>query len=214
MRDVPIGPLPGEQRIALADPAATALGVVGNGRVWLAVRRTPKNRTDLRHDFGALALKLRSGPDWRDLLAPRPLTLATTDSAGPALIRGGRPITPTGAAIRVGGSTVTVTGGYRAQRRWVRRVTFRWRLQRAGARLTVTGAHRGDRFRLLAFTPAGTGRWTRHGLLAAGARWHFDRRIRGARLPGFHSGPVEQLDALEARLTAPRSGRFSVSVGA
>jgi hypothetical protein len=214
MPDVRIGRVPAEQRIAVADPAATALGVVGNGRVWLAVRRTPKNRTDLRHDFGALALKLRTGREWHDLLAPRPLTLAVTDGAGPALIRGGRPITPTGVGIGVHGSTVTVTGGYRARRRWVRRVVFRWRLTRTGARLTVSGAHRGDRFRMLAFTPAGTGSRTRHGLVADGARWHFDRRIRGGRVPGFHSGPVEQLDALEARLTAPGSGRFSVSVSA
>jgi hypothetical protein len=212
--DLPLGRLPGEHRLALSDPDATALGVVGNGRVWLAVRRTPKNRHDLRHDFGALALKLRSGPDWRDLLAPRPLTLDTHDSAGPALLRGGRPITPTGSGIAVGRSTVTVTGGYRAHRRWIRRVTFRWTLTRNGARLRVAGAHRGDRFRLLAFTPAGTGGATRRALAANGARWRFDRPIRIRRLAGFHSGPVENLDALEARLTAPRSGRFAVSVSA
>jgi hypothetical protein len=33
------------------------------------------------------------------------------------------------------------------------------------------------------------------------------------RLPGYHSGPVEQLDALEVRLTGPKSGRFVVSIG-
>jgi hypothetical protein len=210
--DVPLGSVPSEHHITLTDPNATALGVVGNGHVWLAVRRIAKNRHDLRHDFGALALKLHSGRDWRDLLAPRPLTLKPAGSAGPALIRGGRPITPTGSAIRAHGATVTVTGGYRAHRRWVRRVTFRWTLTRAGARMTVTGALRGDRFRLLAFTPAGTGGSGRHGLRANGARWHFDRPIRSRRVPGFHSGPVEALDALDARLTAPRSGRFTVSV--
>ena len=36
------------------------------------------------------------------------------------------------------------------------------------------------------------------------------RPIHGRRLPGYHSGPVEQLDALEARFSAPKSGRFVV----
>jgi hypothetical protein len=66
---------------------------------------------------------------------------------------------------------------------------------------------------MLAYTPAGSGRWGRRTLRAAGARGHFDRRISVRRLPGYHSGPVEQLDALEVRLTAPKSGRFVVSIG-
>ena len=37
--------------------------------------------------------------------------------------------------------------------------------------------------------------------------------IKVRRLPGYHSGPVENLDALEARLTAPKSGRFVVTIG-
>ena len=71
--------------------------------------------------------------------------------------------------------------------------------------MTVAGARRGDRFRMLAYTPAGTGRARRRTLWAAGARWRFDRPIRVRRLPGYHSGPVEQLDALEGRFTAPKS---------
>ena len=71
----------------------------------------------------------------------------------------------------------------------------------------MNGDHR------LAFTPAGTGSATRRALVAAGARWRFDRRIRVRRIPGYHSGPVENLDALEARFTAPRSGRFVVTIG-
>ena len=80
--------------------------------------------------------------------------------------------------------------------------------RRAAARCAAR--ERGDRFRMLAFTPAGTGGATRRALVAAGARWRFDRRDPVRRIPGYHSGPVEQLDALEARLTAPRSGRFAV----
>jgi hypothetical protein len=65
---------------------------------------------------------------------------------------------------------------------------------------------------MLAYTPAGTGVIEPRALVAADARWVFDRPIRGAVLSGYHSAPIENLDALEARLTAPRSGRFSVTI--
>jgi hypothetical protein len=177
------------------------------------VHKTATDANDLRHDFGALALKRLTTGGWIDLLAPRPLTKITPDSAGPALMYLGQPLKPSGFAIHAHGRTIIVNGAYRANNRIVRRAQFRWRLTRRGARLRVAGAHRGDRFRMLAFTPAGTGTATRRGLVAAGARWRFDRRIRVRRIPGYHSGPVEYLDALEARFTAPRSGRFVVAIG-
>jgi hypothetical protein len=210
---VRIGPLPADRRLAVADQRATGLGVVGNGRLWLAVHKTATDANDLRHDFGALALKRRTPAGWVDLLAPRPLTKITPDSAGPALMHLGQPLKPTGFAIHAHGGTVIVNGAWRANGRNVRRAQFRWRLTRRGVRLRVAGAHRGDRFRMLAFTPAGTGSASRRGLVAAGARWRFDRRIRVRRIPGYHSGPVEHLDALEARFTAPKSGRFVVTIG-
>jgi hypothetical protein len=208
-----IGKPAAERRLGVRDEDGSGLGVVGDGRVWLAVHRTPTNANDLRHDFGALVLKRRTPAGWVDLLAPRPLTLVTTDSGGPALLRGGVPITPTGFNIDAHAGRVSVDGGYRVGRRWVRRVHFSWRLTRGGARLRVSGAERGDRFRMLAFTPAGTGGHGPRTLLAAGARWRFDRPIRVARRHGYHSARVEQLDALEARFTAPKSGRFVVRIG-
>ena len=126
----------------------------------------------------------------------------------------GVPVLPRGYEVEVRRRTIKVSGGgYRLGKRWLRGARFRWKLTRRGVRMTVTGARRGDRFRMLAYTPAGTGRGGRRSLLAAGARWRFDRPIRVARLPGYHSGPVEQLDALEARFTAPKSGRFVVRIG-
>jgi hypothetical protein len=210
---LPIGRLPADGRVAVRDERASGLGVVGNGDVWLAVHKTATNANDLRHDFGAIALKRRTAAGWVDLLAPRPLTKITPDTGGPALMYLGEPLKPTGFAIHAHDRTIIVNGAYRANGRIVRRAQFRWRLTPRGARLRVAGAHRGDRFRMLAFTPAGTGGPTRGGLVAAGARWRFDRRIRVRRIPGYHSGPVEQLDALEARFTAPRSGRFVVTIG-
>jgi hypothetical protein len=209
----PIGPMPADGRLAVRDERASGIGIVGNGHVWLAVHKTATDANDLRHDFGALALKRLTTSGWVDLLAPRPQTKITPDSAGPALMYLGQPLKPSGFAIHAHGRTIIVNGLYRANNRIVRRAQFRWRLTRRGARLRVAGAHRGDRFRMLAFTPAGTGTATRRGLVAAGARWRFDRRIRVRRIPGYHSGPVEYLDALEARFTAPRSGRFVVAIG-
>ena len=66
----------------------------------------------------------------------------------------------------------------------VRRAQFRWRLTRKGARLRVAGAHRGDRFRFLAFTPAGTGtasRPTPRGLLPRAFQGPDRARVREER---------------------------------
>ena len=64
---------------------------------------------------------------------------------------------------------------------------------------------------MLAFTPEGSGTAARRALEANGIRWRFSRPIKVQRLPGYHSGPVERLDALEAVLRAPKSGRFTVT---
>jgi hypothetical protein len=208
-----IGKPPAERRLALRDSATSGLGVISSGRVWLAVHRKATIVSDLRFDAGLLALKRRTRAGWTDLLAPRPLTVLAPNTGGPALLYRGRLLVPSGETIRTRGRTLTIDGGYRARHRWVRRMHFRWRLKRTGARLTVSGARRGDRFRMLAFTPAGTGGLIRpRKLVAANALWKFDRRVHGDRLPGYHSGPVEQLDGLEAWLTAPRSGRFRVKI--
>jgi hypothetical protein len=108
---------------------------------------------------------------------------------------------------------VRFTADYRQGRKLVRRVTLTYALTRKGARFTLSGAKRGDAFRLLAFTPAGTGRGRKRGLDAAGARWRFDRPVAVRRLAGYNSAPVERLDAIEAVVTVPRSGRFRISHG-
>ena len=210
---LPIGRLPADNRIAVRDERASGIAVVGDGRVWLAVHKTQTDADDLRHDFGWLALKRRTTAGWVDLLAPRPLTKITPDSGGPALRHLGQWLKPTGFSLHAHGREIIVNGAYFANDRIVRRAQFRWRLTPSGARRRVAGAHQGDRFRVLAFTAAGTGSGRPRALEAAGARWRFDRRIRVRRIPGYHSGPVEHLDALEARLTAPRSGRFVVTIG-
>lgn len=209
----PVGALPADGRLAVRDERASGLAVVANKRIWLAVHKTATDANDLRHDAGALALKRRTPAGWIDLLAPRPLTKVTPDSGGPAMMYAGTPIRPTGFGIHVRRSRIIVNAGYRANQRIVRRVRFEWRLTRRGVRLRVAGVRPGDRFRMLAWTPAGTGGSGPRMLLAAGARWRFDRPIRVRRIPGYHSGPVEALDALEARFRVRGSRTFTVSIG-
>jgi hypothetical protein len=212
--NVPIGLMPAGQRMALEDPVASGLGVVSSRNVWLAVHRKPTTVGDVRFDFGALALKRRTPTGWVDMLAPRPLAPVALNSAGPALMRRGVPILPRGYDIDAGRKKIAIRdAGYRIGGRWLRHPNFRWRLTRAGARMTVGGLKRGDELRMLAYTQAGTGVAGPRTLSAYGALWTFNRPIRVYRLPGYHSGPVEQLDALEVRLTAPKSGRIKLKIG-
>jgi hypothetical protein len=213
--DARIGKLPAARRLAFEDEDASGLAVAATGRAWIAVHRTATNANDLRHDAGALALKLRTRRrGWVDLLAPRPLTLTSSETAAPALIRRGRALRPDGFEIYARRNMVFHRAGYRnARGKIVRRIHMHWRLTRHGARFTLSGARRGDRFRMLAFTPAGTGSGRRKALFANGARWRFSRPVRVARRTGYHSGPVENLDALEVLASAPKSGRIVVRIG-
>ena len=212
-RRMPVRAAPGARALMLADPDATGLGVTGDGHTWMAVHAIRRNTTDLRHDIGLLALKRRTPLGWRDLLAARPRTEATAETAGPALIRRGVAIPPAGRDLDVRPGRVRFTADYAARGELIRRVTLTWRLTRRGARLRLTGAKRGDAFRLLAFTPSGTGRGRARGLDAAGTAWRFDRPVAVRRVPGYSSGPVERLDALEAVVTVPRSGDFALAYG-
>ena len=213
-RRTPVRKPPATRRLRVADPEGTGLGIVANRRVWLGVHAFRRNTSDLRHDFGLLALKRRTpGGAWRDMIAARPRTDASLESAGPALVHHGLPISPVGRAFEVRRDEVEVEADYRVGRKLIRRVTMTWSLGRRGARLALEGAKRGDVFRLLAWTPAGTGRGRPDGMDAAGTRWRFDRPVVARRFPGYSSAPEEQLDALEALVVTPKSEGFRVAYG-
>jgi hypothetical protein len=92
-------------------------------------------------------------------------------------------------------------------------VRYGFRALAGGAELTLAPVRRGERYRLLVFTPAGTGGRDGASVLANGARWRFNAPITVRRDRGWHSGPVENLDALrvEAR---PRGGRLTIRISA
>ena len=135
---------------------------------------------------------------------------STANTAGPALIRRGRADRarrlrdPRRAAARS-----TVRGGYRARRPLdppralplaARRAPARGSPCRGARRATASACSRSRRP-----APARPARARSSPPARAGAS---TGRSASRRVPGYHSGPVEQLDALEARLTAPKSGRF------
>jgi hypothetical protein len=214
IRKARIGRMPAKRPLELDDEDASGLSVVSTGHTWLAVHRSATMAKDLRYDSGALALKRRTRAGWVDLLAPRPLTLAATETAAPALIRRGVALRPIGFELYARDGMIFLRAGYRNLRgKLVRRVWMHWRPLRDGVRFTLSRARKGDRFRMLAFTPAGTGEGRPRGLVAAGAHWRFSRPVQVARRPGYHSAPVEHLDALEALVSAPKSGRIVVRIG-
>jgi hypothetical protein len=211
------GTMPADRALAVTDSARSGMGVVADGQTWMAVHRHTPKGSDMRYDFGLLALKRRGLGGWHDVLAPRPLTKPRgrhPRSAGPNLVVRGRPIIPHGVRLRSTDGRLTARGGWRRSGRWVRRATFAWTLRRnGGARLTVRGLHAGDRLVLLAFTPAGTGRRVgRNAVMAGGTPWRLSVPVKVRRTPGYHSGPVEDLDALELHVRAGKRP-LTVDVG-
>jgi len=207
-RAAALGPLPApaDGRVTYADRSGSGLAVVGTGATWMAVRALRRGgNSDLRSGFGLLALKVRDGLGWRDLLAPRPRLKGAPFTPAPAL--GTR--VPSGTALRVRGSTIRIAGAYGA-----RRARFTFRAQPGGAELAVAPVRRGDRLRLEVYTPAGTG--GRHGrtVLAAGATWRFSDPIVVRRVGGLHSAPAERLDALRIEVRPRAAGRLRIRVSA
>jgi hypothetical protein len=198
------GVLPAGAPLQVAD-RRSGLAVAATGRTWLAVRAVRGNiNHDLRSGFGLLALKVREGHGWRDLLAPRPLFKGSPTTPAPTL--GSR--SPGGTRVDTSAGRIAIRGTYGRGS-----VRFGFRALAGGAELTVAPVRRGERYRLLVFTPAGTGGRDGTSVVANGARWRFNAPLTVRRDPGWHSGPVENLDALriEAR---PRGSRLTIRISA
>jgi hypothetical protein len=195
---------PAEGRLLVREPKASGLGIISTGHAWLAVRalRRLGNR-DLRSGFGLLALKVHLDGSWRDLLAPRPLVKGAPYTPAPSRgVPGGNELTVTRDAIRIAGTF----GARKAQ--------FGFRVLADGAELTVEPVRAGERYRLHVFAPAGTGRWAARWVDAFGARWRFSAPVSVRRVPGFHSGPIEHLDALVIDARPSAAGRLTIRITA
>ena len=204
--DAVAGPAPAEGRLRYTDRTGSGLAVVATGGTWMAVRALRRGgNSDLRSGFGLLALKVRDGLGWRDLLAPRPRVKAAPLTPAPTL--GSHP--PAGTGLSVRGGTIRIAGAYGS-----RRARFAFRARAGGADLEVAPVRRGDRLRLEVYAPAGSGRWSGRTLQAAGATWRFSAPIAVRRVPGLHSAPVERLDALRIDVRPRVAGRLSIRVSA
>jgi hypothetical protein len=128
---------------------------VRRGNVWFAVRQTRsiRRQLDLRYDFGVVALKVKTGGRWRDVMRIRPRQLTERDSAGPLLVRGRTVGLPYGTSLRTGaGGSVVIDGGFKTTRGVAmrRNVTFRIQPTPCGVRIVWPG-RAGDSFVYSAF---------------------------------------------------------------
>jgi hypothetical protein len=134
--------------IAQLSKGESRFASVRRGNVWYSVRQTrsEKRDTDLRYDFGVVALKVRQGGVWRDVMRIRPRQVGKQDSNGPLLVQGTRTGIPYGTRMRTGSKgSVLVTGGFKDVRGRVmrRNVVFRFQPTSCGVRM-VWPARAGD----------------------------------------------------------------------
>ena len=209
------------------DPAHARIAVGRTGDLWWAVRARPrlpvdpKRGPDQRFDSGVVGLKARVDGEWRDLIEPRPRTVAKQiHSSGPVMLA------PDGDVGYMWGDRIVpradgvdIVGGFRTRSKvhvsmpgdWLRRdVTFRYRPAGGGLTLTWDAAAAGERYGVMAW--AGGGRHTRtpDGVVVGAGRHVF-----GVAPPAWTVGSIQagccSLDVrgVAGTITAPAPGPLS-----
>jgi hypothetical protein len=204
--------------------SAVALGqgdgrfaAVRKGDVWFAVRRkaSTKRRTDLRYDFGLIALKVLERGKWLDIVRPRPKTSLPFDSVGPTLRIGRNIGLPRGERMRVRNGTVIVAGGYRDPKRvWLRRsVTWTYTAVDCGVRLSFF-AQKGETYVYSVFVPGDAERPVMRGrsLIAGRATIRFSVSPKQMTLRGGYASSADQtLDRVRVTFRALTSDTVSIT---
>jgi hypothetical protein len=171
------------------DPAHARIAVGRTRDLWWAVRARPRlpvdpaRGPDQRFDSGVVGLKARIGGRWRDLIEPRPRTIAKQiHSSGPTMIG------PAGEIGYMWGDRIVpqpdgvdIVGGFRIRDpehvsmpgRWLREgVTFRYRV--VGGGLTLSwDAQAGDRFGVMTWAKGGKAGRTPDGIVVGAGRHTF-----------------------------------------
>jgi hypothetical protein len=208
------------------DPAHARVAVRRSGDLWWAVRARPRfpvdpaRGPDQRFDAGLVGLKARIGGEWRDLIEPRPRTMAKQiHSSGPVMIGAGGELGYLwGDRIEPRGGGVDVVGGFRERDRvhrdrpgrWLRQgVTFRYRPSGRGLTLSWD-AQAGDRFGVMTWANGGRYRPVPSGIVVGAGRHVF-----GVAPPAWTVGSVQagccSLDVrgVAGTITAPGPGPLS-----
>jgi hypothetical protein len=198
--------------------------MVRHGDLWYAVRQASsyaRHASDLRWDFGLVAVKRLIGGHWRDVQPLRPTTSGPkATSAGPLLIlktAAGSGI-PQGTSLKVGPSRVTtVTGGFREpgkNGRWLRRgVRFSYEPTACGVQLSFP-ARKGDKIEYSAFMRGSKGDVSIAGrsVSDAGQVVSFDHPAHVTLESGYASGADPALVRARLRFSAPAAETIAVQV--
>jgi hypothetical protein len=197
-----------------------------SGDLWWAVRARPRlpvdpNRgPDQRFDAGVVGLKARIGGQWRDLIEPRPRTVARQiHSSGPTMLGpGGEVGYMWGDRIVPRGGGVDVVGGFRARGpaktdrpgRWLRQgVTFRYRQSARGLTLTWE-AQAGDRFGVMTWAKGGAHRRTPDGIVVGTGRHEFSTPPPAWTVGSIQAGCCSlDVRGVAGTITAPGPGPLS-----
>ena len=208
------------------DPVHARIAVGRSGDLWWAVRARPRlpvdprRGPDQRFDSGVVGLKARVGGRWRDLIAPRPRTVAKQiHSSGPVMIAPNGDVGYMwGDRIVPRGGGVDIVGGFRTRSKvhvsmpgdWLRQgVTFRYRPSGRGLTLSWD-AQAGDRFGVMAWAESG-----RHTKLPDGIRAGAGRHVFSVTPPAWTVGSIQagccSLDVrgVAGTITAPAPGPLS-----
>jgi hypothetical protein len=174
---------------SFVDPVHARVATGRTGEVWWAVRARPRlpvdpaRGVDQRFDTGLVGLKARVGGRWRDLIEPRPRTMALQiHSSGPTMIG------PTGEIGYLWGDRIVprpggvdVIGGFRTRSKihvaepadWLRQgVTFRYRVERGGLTLSWD-SQTGDRYGVMTWAKGGRYRASEGGITVGAGRHAF-----------------------------------------
>jgi hypothetical protein len=208
---------------SFADHGGSGVAVVRRPSVWFATHATgPTTSEDIRYGFGLLALKVRRGDHWADVLPPRPLLppAEPLGGAGVALVTTAGLAVPRISSFGVDTETGTVTmrGDFRTSSGSAvqRGAVFRFTPQRGGVLVSATVAA-GSTLRLQDFLPDG---WTR----ATNAAQVLETPTAASQLSeppasfelglSYASGYSTRLRGFRRYVTVPDTGRVSWTLSA
>jgi hypothetical protein len=192
------------------------LATVRRGDVWFAVKQRHLPDTDLRYDFGLIAMQVRDGAGaWRDVLPLRPRVEGRIDAAGPALIVGGRAARPDGTRLVAGhGGTVSVSTRFSTSSgRVVRRgVPVTFRPVACGVEMTLP-VQAGDSYQYSAFFARGSSPVERTDTAVADQtqRVSFSQQATVTLERGYSSGSTADLVRARIRFEDTPEGQLSVT---